>query len=66
MLGSKRYGTSILNRQYHLYAMGSVLAITDGSGSVETSYVTDAWGNVIAGSALGNTFDYMVEIVSSQ
>jgi hypothetical protein len=36
-----------VNRQYHLDAQGNVLAITDGSESVETANLLDAWGNVL-------------------
>ena len=48
-----------LNRQFHLDAQGSVVATTTSSQSVETTYQTDAWGNVLSGSANSNPAIYM-------
>jgi len=45
-----------INRQNHLDALGSVMATTTGSQSVETDYVYDAWGNVLSGGATDNPF----------
>src|SRR6185503_15583772 len=48
-----------VNRQYHQDALGTELAITDGSQTKEASYVIDAWGNVISGSAAENPAQYV-------
>jgi RHS repeat-associated protein len=46
-------------RQYHMDSLGSVVAITDGSGNLVTNYQIDAWGNVLSGSSPGNAFDFL-------
>ena len=48
-----------LNRQFHLDALGNVVATTTSSQSVETTYQTDAWGNVLSGSANSNPAIYL-------
>ena len=40
-----------LARQYHLEAHGTVAATSLGSQALETRYSTDAFGNVLEGSA---------------
>ena len=40
-----------LARQYHLEAHGTVAATSLGSQTLETRYSTDAFGNVLEGSA---------------
>jgi hypothetical protein len=53
-------GASVaLGRQYHLDAQGSVQATSYYSGSIETAYGLDAWGNVGAGNALDNSYNYV-------
>ena len=42
-----------LARQYHLDARGTVAATSLGSQTLETRYATDAFGNVLEGSAQG-------------
>ena len=49
-VGSTR-GDVPLARQYHLYARGTVAASSLGSQALETSYSTDAFGNVLESSA---------------
>ena len=47
-----------LARQYHLEAHGTVAATSLGSQGLETRYATDAFGNVLEGSAQGvNRFE---------
>ncbi len=48
-----------LNRQYHLDALGSVLATSGSNQSIETQYQTDAFGNIRAGSAADNPHVYL-------
>ena len=40
-----------LARQYHLDARGTVAATSLGSQALETRYSTDAFGNILEGSA---------------
>ena len=44
-------GNVPLARQYHLDARGTVAATSLGSQALETRYSTDAFGNVLEGSA---------------
>jgi hypothetical protein len=41
-------------RQHHSDALGTEVALTDGSQAIETRYQTDAWGNVLSGNAADN------------
>jgi RHS repeat-associated protein len=54
---SRAVGPS-LNRVYHEDAWGTVEAATDGAGALETRYATDAFGEVLSGSAAGNPYVY--------
>src|SRR5579871_2115402 len=58
MLGTTALGT-LVNRQYHEDAQGSVLATTRSLGLLETHYRTDTWGNVLSGSAADNSAIYL-------
>jgi RHS repeat-associated protein len=52
-------GTDGTVRYYQTDALGSVIALTDDSGNVRTTYAYDPFGNVtISGEASDNTFQY--------
>jgi RHS repeat-associated protein len=50
---------SAINRNYHADNQGGILALSGASGTVETDYHTDSWGNVASGTAVDNPYIYL-------
>ena len=62
-LASQRRLSGVWTTDYFLYdALGSTLAITDGSESTQETYLYDAWGNLLTSSTLEPPFLYVGEL----
>ena len=58
-MGSRHSTGTAINRNYHEDIQGTVLALSGSGGTLETSYHTDSWGNIVSGSAADNPHIYL-------